>query len=50
MKQARIVASTPNNALERTVKLTRFRGHVILREGGVHHVEVQTAVSGGVSP
>jgi hypothetical protein len=22
------------------VELTRFRGHVILREGGVHHVEV----------
>jgi len=32
------------------MELTRFRGHVILREGGVHHVEVQTAVSGGVSP
>ena len=32
----------------RPLELIRFRGHLILWEGGIHHAEIKTAVCAGV--
>ena len=32
------------------LELTRFRGHLILMDEGVHYAQVSPALSGGISP